>query len=67
MNAQQLAAWAGAINILLGAGVATVVQIRQWFGQPNILTNDQLNAILDQVLTDALAREAKAAAAAGQA
>ena len=65
MTPAQLAAWASALNIILAAGAATVAQIRQWFGPATILTNDQLNAILDQVLTDALSREAQAKAAAG--
>jgi hypothetical protein len=64
MTPEQLTAWASAINILLGAGVATVMQIRSWFS-PTVLTNEQLNAILDTILTDALKREAQAKAAAG--
>ncbi len=64
MNPAQLLAWGQVITILLSAGAATIAQIRSWFS-PTILTDAQLNTILDGVLTDALAREAQAKAAAG--
>lgn len=65
MTPAQVLAWAQVVNVLVSAGLATIGQIRQWFGAAQIMTNDQLNAILDEVLTDALKREAQAKAAAG--
>jgi len=64
MTPAALLAWTNVVTILLSAGIATVAQIRSWFS-PTILTNDELNTILDGVLTDAFKREAQAKAAAG--
>ena len=66
MTPAQIAAYAEAINVLLAAGAATVAQIRSWFGGGAVLSNDQLNQILDGVLTDVMTRLAQAKAAAGQ-
>ena len=64
MTPTTLLAWTNVITLLLSAGLATVAQVRSWFS-PTVLTNDELNTILDAVLTDALKREAQAKAAAG--
>jgi hypothetical protein len=65
MSPAALLGWTNVVTILLSAGLATVSQVRGWFS-PTVLTDEQLNAILDGVLTDALRREAQAKAAAGQ-
>lgn len=65
MTPAQLAAWVSVVQILISAGAATVAQIRAWFGGGTVMTNDELNAILDSVLQDAITREAQAKKAAG--
>lgn len=63
MDAQKFLAWAQAASVLLAAGAATVQQIRDFVVSVHCdLTDAELNAICDAIISDAQRRKALAEA-----